>query len=222
MLMMISAERPDLALCRPRAAEPGALRRRRLPPRLGALDRGRAEVLRPRRAVLRHAALRRLADLRLRRHDQLRRRSPAVAGGERGAPPLGVIIGLVFVTAGLAFKVSAVPFHMWTPDVYEGAPTPVTAFFAVAPKIAAIALFVRVLIEPFGGAGRRVAADHRRSLSVASMVLGAFAAICADQHQAADGLQLDRPYRLRADRPRRRRPRRASAACWSTWRSTCS
>src|SRR6185437_3138243 len=59
-----------------------------------------------------------------------------------GSASIGVIIGIVFVAVGLAFKVSAVPFHMWTPDVYEGAPTPVTAFFAVAPKIAALALFV--------------------------------------------------------------------------------
>src|SRR5438552_2749490 len=71
-----------------------------------------------------------------------------MAGG--AAPSTGVIIGLVFVVVGLAFKVSAVPFHMWTPDVYEGAPTPVTAFFAVAPKVAALALFVRFMIEPFG------------------------------------------------------------------------
>ena len=65
------------------------------------------------------------------------------------SPGIGMVIGLVFLIAGLAFKVSAVPFHMWTPDVYEGAPTPVTAFFAVAPKIAAIALFVRVMVGPF-------------------------------------------------------------------------
>ena len=97
-----------------------------------------AEVLRPRRARLGHAALRRLAGLRLLRRHGLRRRSRSALldgrGGRRSAPS----IGLVFVIAGLAFKVSAVPFHMWTPDVYEGAPTPVTAFFAVAPKIAAI------------------------------------------------------------------------------------
>lgn len=62
---------------------------------------------------------------------------------------VGVIIGIVFVVSGLAFKVSAVPFHMWTPDVYEGAPTPVTAFFSVAPKIAALCLFLRVLVGPF-------------------------------------------------------------------------
>jgi NADH-quinone oxidoreductase subunit N len=97
------------------------------------------------------------------------------AGGG-GAPSNGLIIGLVFVTVGLAFKVSAVPFHMWTPDVYEGAPTPVTAFFSVAPKIAAIALFVRFMIEPFGG----LVLEWRQVivfLSVASMVLGAVAAI---------------------------------------------
>ena len=66
-----------------------------------------------------------------------------------GAHSLGLMIGIVFVIAGLAFKVSAVPFHMWTPDVYEGAPTPITAFFSVAPKIAGLCLFLRVLVGPF-------------------------------------------------------------------------
>jgi NADH-quinone oxidoreductase subunit N len=95
-------------------------------------------------------------------------------GGEGSS--VGLVVGLVFVISGLAFKVSAVPFHMWTPDVYQGAPTPVTAFFAVAPKIAAIALFVRVLMGPFGvmiGDWQQVVIV----LSAASMVLGAFAAI---------------------------------------------
>jgi NADH-quinone oxidoreductase subunit N len=88
----------------------------------------------------------------------------------------GAVIGLVFISAGIAFKISAVPFHMWTPDVYEGAPTPVTAFFAAAPKIAAMALFARVLLGPFGG----LADEWRQILivvSVGSMLLGAFAAI---------------------------------------------
>ncbi len=96
-----------------------------------------------------------------------------LAGGERS---LGLIFGLVFVLAGLAFKISAVPFHMWTPDVYEGAPTPVTAFFAAAPKIAAIALLVRVTVDAF----QPVAPDWQQIvvfISIASMVLGAFAAI---------------------------------------------
>lgn len=91
-------------------------------------------------------------------------------------PPIGLVIGLVFLIAGLAFKVSAVPFHMWTPDVYEGAPTSVTAFFAVAPKIAALGLFMRVMMVPFAG----MLADWRQvvvALSVLSMVLGALAAI---------------------------------------------
>ena len=99
--------------------------------------------------------------------------------GAGAAPSAGLIIGIVFVTVGLAFKVSAVPFHMWTPDVYEGAPTPVTAFFSVAAKIAALALFVRFMIEPFGG----LLVEWRQVvvfLSVASMILGAVAAIAQE------------------------------------------
>jgi NADH-quinone oxidoreductase subunit N len=89
---------------------------------------------------------------------------------------IGLIFGLVFLMAGFAFKISAVPFHMWTPDVYEGAPTPVTAFFAAAPKLAAMALTVRVLIAAFPA----VTAEWRQIvvfLAIASMALGAFAAI---------------------------------------------
>jgi NADH-quinone oxidoreductase subunit N len=92
------------------------------------------------------------------------------------APPVGVIVGIVLVIAGLAFKVSAVPFHMWTPDVYEGAPTPVTAFFAAAPKLAAMGLLVRVLMDPFG----QMVAQWQQIIvfvSIASMALGAVAAI---------------------------------------------
>jgi NADH-quinone oxidoreductase subunit N len=94
----------------------------------------------------------------------------------QGDRQLGVLFGLVFVLAGLAFKISAVPFHMWTPDVYEGAPTPVTAFFAAAPKMAAMALLVRVTVQAFEPIG----ADWRQIIvfvSIASMVLGSFAAI---------------------------------------------
>ena len=89
---------------------------------------------------------------------------------------IGLIIGIIFVCSGIAFKVSAVPFHMWTPDVYEGAPTPVTAFFALAPKVAAIALAVRFLIVGFGD----IAFDWQQIiifLSIVSMVFAAFAAI---------------------------------------------
>ena len=89
---------------------------------------------------------------------------------------IGLVFGLVFLLAGLCFKVSAVPFHMWTPDVYEGAPTPVTAFFASAPKVAAMAVFVRVAITAFPG----IVTEWRQIVvfvSIASMALGAFAAI---------------------------------------------
>ena len=89
---------------------------------------------------------------------------------------IGLIFGMVFLLAGIAFKISAVPFHMWTPDVYEGAPTPVTAFFAAAPKVAAMALFVRVATVSFGP----ITHDWQQIvifLSIASMVLASFAAI---------------------------------------------
>ena len=91
-------------------------------------------------------------------------------------PSTGLVVGMVFLCAGLAFKVSAVPFHMWTPDVYEGAPTPVTAFFAAAPKVAAVALFLRVLVDPFGA----MVSQWQQliiAISIASMLLGTFAAI---------------------------------------------
>jgi NADH-quinone oxidoreductase subunit N len=89
---------------------------------------------------------------------------------------IGLILGLVFLFAGFCFKVSAVPFHMWTPDVYEGAPTPITAFFAAAPKVAGIAMFVRTTIVAFPG----IVPQWQQIVvfvSIASMALGAFAAI---------------------------------------------
>ncbi|MGK6355120.1 NADH-quinone oxidoreductase subunit NuoN [Sphingomonas sp. DT-207] len=100
----------------------------------------------------------------------------AYAATPEGGRNFGLLFGLVFVFAGLAFKISAVPFHMWTPDVYEGAPTPVTAFFASAPKVAAVALAVRVAVEAMGPALH----DWRQIVifaSLASIVLGAVGAI---------------------------------------------
>jgi NADH-quinone oxidoreductase subunit N len=100
---------------------------------------------------------------------------PVIAGVVQNSN-VGVIVGLVFVMVGLAFKVSAVPFHMWTPDVYEGAPTPVTAFFAAAPKVAAMALMVRTLAVAFPG----VAPQWQQIVvfvAIASMLLGSLAAI---------------------------------------------
>src|SRR6056297_2657531 len=99
-----------------------------------------------------------------------------ILAAAEGQAPVGLLIGLVLVISGLAFKISAVPFHMWTPDVYEGAPTPITAFFATAPKVAALGLFARVVHDAFGG----VVGDWQQVLAVLSllsMFLGAVAAI---------------------------------------------
>jgi NADH-quinone oxidoreductase subunit N len=96
------------------------------------------------------------------------------AAAKVGSP--GIVFGIVFLLAGLCFKVSAVPFHMWTPDVYEGAPTPVTAFFASAPKVAALAVFTRVALTAFPG----ITHEWQQIVvfvSIASMALGSFAAI---------------------------------------------
>jgi NADH-quinone oxidoreductase subunit N len=97
----------------------------------------------------------------------------AKAAGEGG---IGLVFGLVFLFAGFCFKISAVPFHMWTPDVYEGAPTPITAFFAAAPKVAGMAIFVRTTIVAFP----EITSQWRQIVifvAIASMALGAFAAI---------------------------------------------
>ncbi len=101
---------------------------------------------------------------------------PTIAKAVTGGHGSGVMIGLVFIVAGLAFKMSVVPFHMWTPDVYEGAPTPVAAFFATAPKMAAVAMTTRILIEAF----LPILKDWQPIIAfaaIASMGLGAFAAI---------------------------------------------
>jgi NADH-quinone oxidoreductase subunit N len=100
----------------------------------------------------------------------------AIAKATAAGADLGLIFGLVFLFAGFCFKVSAVPFHMWTPDVYQGAPTPVTAFFAAAPKVAGIAIFVRATVVAFPG----ITHEWQQIVvfvSIASMALGAFAAI---------------------------------------------
>ena len=99
-----------------------------------------------------------------------------VVSGIEGPLPLGLVVGLVFLMAGFAFKISAVPFHMWTPDVYEGAPTPVTSFFAAAPKMAAMAMVVRALSDAFGDA-QAAWQQIVVFIAIASMLLGAFAAI---------------------------------------------
>ena len=134
----------------------------------------------------------------------------AKAAGQGG---IGLIFGLVFLFAGFCFKVSAVPFHMWTPDVYEGAPTPVTAFFAAAPKVAA---HRDLRARADHGVPRHhaaMAADRRLRRRSPRWCSASFAAIGQTQHQAADGLFVDRPHGLRAGRARRRHARRACRAC---------
>ncbi|MGH6957026.1 MAG: NADH-quinone oxidoreductase subunit NuoN [Caulobacteraceae bacterium] len=102
-----------------------------------------------------------------------------IAAATHGGAHVGVIFGLVFLICGIAFKVSAAPFHMWTPDVYEGAPTPVVGFFAGAPKLAAMALLARLLTEAFGGATeqwRQVVVI----VAILSVLVGAFAGLVQD------------------------------------------
>jgi NADH-quinone oxidoreductase subunit N len=99
-----------------------------------------------------------------------------IAKATQAGPGVGVIFGLVFLFAGFCFKISAVPFHMWTPDVYEGSPSPVTAFFASAPKVAGIAIFVRAAVTAFPG----ILHEWQQIVvfvAIASMALGSFAAI---------------------------------------------
>ena len=185
---------PDRALPRARAAEPGALRRRGVPARQRALDRGGAEVLRARVAVVGAAALRREPDLRLSPARRASRASPQV-DRRAGRCRSGWSSGWSSSCAGIAFKVSAVPFHMWTPDVYEGSPTPVTAFFATAPKAAAAAMFARLLFDAFGGA----VADWQQILVVPVGGVDVPRRGRGDrpaQLQAADGLFLDQPHGL--------------------------
>ena len=99
-----------------------------------------------------------------------------IAKATQPGASIGLIFGLVFLFVGFCFKISAVPFHMWTPDVYEGAPTPVTAFFAAAPKVAGIAIFARATVVAFPG----ITHEWQQIVvfvSIASMALGSFAAI---------------------------------------------
>ena len=113
----------------------------------------------------------------------------AISAAMHGGLTLGMIVGIVFVLAGIGFKIAAVPFHMWTPDVYEGAPTPVTLFFATAPKVGAMAMLMRVALDAFGGGGAQVFRARR----------------AGQRHPAVrrqPDLRLHRPHRVR------RHPRR--------------
>ena len=132
------------------------------------------------------------------------------------------MFGLVLMLCALGFKMSAAPFHMWTPDVYEGAPTPVTAFFAAAPKVAAVALMarrsVRTVRWSYEGQWQQVVA----ALSAISMVWGSIGALLQTNLKRPDGVFLDRQHGLRAHGPRepalQTRPRQLHS---SIWRSIC-
>ncbi len=173
VMLLISANDLIALYLAPRTDVAGALRRRRHQPRQPALDGSRPEVLRARRAFVGML----LYGMSLVYGFTGNTGFDEIAGVlSAGEPSLGLIFGLVFVLAGLAFKISAVPFHMWTPDVYEGAPTPVTAFLAAAPKIGAMAIFVRIVIDAF----LPIFAEWQQIvvfIAIASMVLGSVAAI---------------------------------------------
>ena len=132
-----------------------------------------------------------------------------IASAIHGQASIGVVFGLVFLMTGLAFKMSVVPFHMWTPDVYEGAPTPVTAFFAAAPKMAAVAVTVRVVMTAFPG----ITLQWQQLIvfiSILSMALGSFAAIGQANIKRLMAYSVDRPYGFCARRPCRRHPARGA------------
>ncbi len=146
----------------------------------------------------RHPALRHLAALRRHRHGPARRALAETLRSASQGNPL-VPLGWLMLAAGLFFKVAAVPFHIWTPDVYVGAPTPVTAWLAVASKAASFAILLRIFYEGLGEHEGRVAdgGGHRRG---GHHDLGQPGRADAGQRQADARLQLDRPRRLRADR----------------------
>ena len=191
------------------------------------LDRGRDQVLPARLVQLGDLPVRpgvRLGPDRARRASTASRRRSTRSSRRRGAVSPGLAMGFAFLTTGVAFKIAAVPFHYWTPDAYQGSPTPVTGYLSVGPKVGAFALILRLFVEALGPLQAdwlpvvdrpRGADDDARQPRRAD----------PGQRQADARLQLDRPHRLHARRPRgvRRRPdRRASRACSSTARPTRS
>ena len=122
----------------------------------------------------------------------------AIASSLSGGTSVGMVVGMVFLLSGLAFKISAAPFHMWTPDVYEGAPTPVTALFAIVPKVAGMTLLMNVTYSAFGNITDQWV-QILIALSVASMIVGATGTLCT-KYQADACLFLYRAYGLCAGR----------------------
>ena len=170
---------------------------------VAGLARGRAQVPDRRRLRLGRAPLRVGARLRRDRRARLRGASPTATAAQGLSDDLFLVTGLAMIIAGLAFKASAAPFHMWTPDVYEGAPTPVTSFMAAATKAAALVVTLRLLTTAFGDEARAVddrARRHRLRVACGRQPRGDR----PDEHQAAARLLVDRAGRLHADPDRRR------------------
>ena len=125
------------------------------------------------------------------------------------------MLAVILVVAGVGFKIAAVPFHMWAPDVYEGAPTPITAFLSVGSKAASFAMLLRIFLEGLPSMN----ADWRllfEVLAIVTMTVGNLAALTQTQPEADAGVLVDRARRLPADRRRRPARRAASRRCWST------
>ena len=130
----------------------------------------------------------------------------------------GLAMGLAFLTTGVAFKIAAVPFHYWTPDAYQGSPTPITGYLSVGPKIGAFALILRLFVEALGPLAEWWL-PVVIVLAALTMTLGNLVALTQDNVKRMLGVQLDRPHRLHARRAggvRRRARSRASRACCST------
>ena len=133
--------------------------------------------------------------------------SPSIAAGEAPLSP-GLALGLAFLTTGVAFKIAAVPFHYWTPDAYQGSPTPVTGYLSVGPKIGAFALILRLFVEALGPLGRLVARRSSWSSPALTMTLGNLVALTQDnvKRMLAYSSIAHTGYMLRRARGVRRRP----------------
>ena len=164
-----------------------------------ALERGRAEVHAAGRVLVGDLPLRHQPDLRRHRHDALRGDRRGARAATSADIELALLLGLVLIIGGLGFKVAAVPFHMWTPDAYEGAPLPITAFISAISKAAGVRAVPEALRAGVPADDRRLAVLHRRRSSVATMALGNLVAHPAAQHQAAAGVLEHRPGGLHAD-----------------------
>ena len=219
---------PAGAVPGPRADGPAGLHAGRLPQDGRVLHRGRDQVLPARLVLLRHLPVRPRVRVGHDRHHPDRRRDASpwtqVVAGSAALSP-GLAMGLAFLTTGVAFKIAAVPFHYWTPDAYQGSPTPVTGYLSVGPKVGAFALIIRLFGEALWPLSRSTGSSVIMVLATLTMTLGNLVALTQDNVKRMLAYSLDRPHRLHARRVRglRRRARsRASRGCCTTARPTRS